>query len=132
MKVQFKRTFGWLITMFLVVAAGSLWAVAQTSTNNSGMRTNESSSLAKRAELVESHYLTFGLDRIEPLHNYSLLGQPLWKYPASLIYILLAFYVSKLIDFVTRVWLKKMTERTQTKVDDLLLELLSRSQHTIF
>jgi MscS family membrane protein len=54
-----------------------------------------------------------------------LLGNELWKYVFSLIYIFLAFYVSKLLDYLTRVWLKKLATRTETKFDDLLLELLN-------
>ena len=53
------------------------------------------------------------------------LGNELWKYLFSLIYIFLAFYVSKFADYLTRVWLKKWAERTETKFDDLLLELLN-------
>ena len=124
MKVQFNSTFRFLIIVLVTITLGSLWAVAQTSTNKAGIRTNEPSPLVKRADLARGHYLTFGLDQLEPLNDHYLLGQPLWKYPASLIYILLAFYISKLIDFVTRVWLKKMAQRTQTRLNDLLLELL--------
>src|SRR6185369_9259871 len=49
----------------------------------------------------------------------------LWQYCASLIYIFLAFYISKLLDFLTRVWLKKWTSKTETQFDDLLLDLLN-------
>jgi MscS family membrane protein len=52
-------------------------------------------------------------------------GNELWKYLFSLIYIFLAFYVSKFADYLTRVWLKKWSKRTETKFDDLLLELLN-------
>ena len=124
MKVRFNGVFRCLLVVFLAVAMGSLWAVAQTKVNKAGTGTNGPSTLGKRAELLGGHYLTFGLDRLEPLNNHSLLGQPLWKYPASLIYILLAFYFSKLIDIVARVWLKRLAERTETKLDDLLLEVL--------
>jgi MscS family membrane protein len=68
--------------------------------------------------------LTFGLDRIPVLQS-DLWGNPRWTYLASLIYIILAFYVSKFFDFLTRVWLKKWAERTETRLDDLLLELLN-------
>ena len=53
------------------------------------------------------------------------LGNEVWKYLFSLIYIFLAFYVSKLLDFLTRIWLKRWAERTATKFDDLLLDLLN-------
>ena len=103
----------------------SLWASAQTATNLTTVAaTNQSSLLLREVEQLDGHYLTFGLDRIQTLKASVVLGEPLWKYIASLIYILLAFYASKLIDYVTRVWLKKLTARTQTKPDDLLIELL--------
>src|SRR6185503_2921000 len=74
--------------------------------------------------IMEQHYLTFGLDRIDTLNRVLLMGQPLWKYIASLIYILLALVVSKLLDWATATWLKKLASRTATKLDDLLLQLL--------
>ena len=70
-------------------------------------------------------WLTFGLDRIPFLSTHKALGVPLWQYCASLIYIFLEFYVSKIADYLTRVWLKRWAERTETKFDDLLLELLN-------
>lgn len=60
-----------------------------------------------------------------PLLRYEVLGNELWKYLFSLIYIFLAFYVSKFLDYMTRVWLKKWAEKTESKLDDLLLELLN-------
>jgi MscS family membrane protein len=69
--------------------------------------------------------LTFGLDRIAVLNRCKIFEIPLWQYLASLIYIFLAFYVSKLLDFLTRVWLKKWAEKTETKFDDLLLDVLN-------
>ena len=124
MKVPFNSAFRWLWLVLLLIALGSLWAIAQTNTNKLGTASKQPSGVIKRAELLSGDYLTFGLDRLEPLNHHYFLGQPLWKYPASLIYILLAFYVSKLIDFVARVWLKRLAQRTQTKLDDLLLQLL--------
>lgn len=60
-----------------------------------------------------------------PFLTHPLWGNELWKYLFSLIYIFLAFYVSKLLDYLTRVWLKKWAARTKTKFDDLVLELLN-------
>src|SRR2546430_8664695 len=68
-------------------------------------------------------HLTFGLDKLEVLNTVTAFGEPLWKYLASLIYIFLAFYVSKFLDYLTRVWLKKWTSKTQ--LADLLLGLLN-------
>lgn len=74
-------------------------------------------------ERVPEAWLTFGLDRIELLQP-RVLGNPLWQYLASLIYILLAFYVSKLLDYVIQVQLRKWAAKSQTRLDDLILELL--------
>ncbi len=54
----------------------------------------------------------------------SFLGEPLWKYPASLIYILLAFCTAKLIDIVSFAWIKKLTATSRASFVDLLLETL--------
>jgi MscS family membrane protein len=68
-------------------------------------------------------WLTFGLDRI-PFLRHQVLGNPLWQYLASLIFLLLAFYVSRLLDQLIQVRLRKWAQRTSTKLDDLLIELL--------
>lgn len=60
-----------------------------------------------------------------PFLRYHFWGNELWKYIFSLVYIFLAFYVSKFLDYLTRVWLKKWAERTESKLDDLLLTLLN-------
>lgn len=60
-----------------------------------------------------------------PFLEWTLWGNELWKYLFSLVYIFLAFYISKFLDYFTRVWLKKLAARTETKFDDLLLELLN-------
>src|SRR5882724_10558330 len=48
---------------------------------------------------VQHSWLSFGLDRI-PLLQHAVLGNPLWQYLASLIFILLAFHISKLLDYL--------------------------------
>ena len=125
MRVSFE-TFFRAVMVFLVVMLGwSIWAGAQTATNQTVLSaTNQPSALVRSVERLEEHPLTFGLDRLEPLRELKLLGEPLWKYLASLIYILLAFYGSKFIDLVIGVWLKRLAARTETKPDDLLLGLL--------
>lgn len=72
---------------------------------------------------LDRQNLSFGLDRVPFLRDQRLVGIPLWQYTASFIFIFLAFYVSKFLDFAARVWLKRWAERTATKADDLLLEL---------
>jgi MscS family membrane protein len=68
-------------------------------------------------------WLTFGLDRIEWLQP-RFLGNPLWQYLAAFIYVILAFYVSKLLDFLVQVQFRKLAARTRTQVDDLFLTLV--------
>lgn len=68
--------------------------------------------------------LTFGLNRVPVLEETRLFQVPLWQYCASLIYIFLAFYVSKFLDYLTRIWLKRRADRTRTDFDGLMLDLL--------
>ena len=73
---------------------------------------------------LPSHPLSFGLDQIRFLCVHTPLGQPLWKYFSFLIYIALAFYAAKLLDYIISTWLKKIAAKTDTIYDDLILELL--------
>jgi len=115
------------------LAALLLWAVwteAQTNTvlttNAASRRTTPNATDSGRSSsVVLKDELTFGLDKIDVLNRQWPSGIPLWQYFASLIYIFLAFCVSKLLDSLTRVWLKKWAERTKTRFDDLLIGLLS-------
>ncbi len=68
-------------------------------------------------------WLNFGLDQVQPLKT-TLFEIPLWQYLASLIYIFLAFYVSKLLDLLIRGRLRQWVRKSSTPLDDLLLELL--------
>lgn len=68
-------------------------------------------------------WLTFGLNHVPGL-DIEVLGNPLWQYLAFLIYVVLAFYVSKLLDWVIQVQLRKWAAKTKTQFDDLILELL--------
>lgn len=52
------------------------------------------------------------------------LGNPLWQYVAALLYIVVAFYAAKVVDFLFRVQLKKLTAKTKTTWDDLLVDLV--------
>lgn len=73
---------------------------------------------------VTNHaYLTFGLNNVEPLQA-KFLGNPLWQYVAFAIYIALAFLVSRIFDTLLGVWLKKLTKKTDTDLDDLVIEML--------
>jgi MscS family membrane protein len=123
MKVKFETVFRGVILLLFLALAWSVWAGAQESTNTVA-QPKKPSALVTTIERSQGHYLTFGLDRVPLLKDNEVLGEPIWKYLASLIYILMAFYAAKLIDLVTRVWLRKLAAKTETKLDDLMLELL--------
>ncbi len=76
------------------------------------------------AEAGSANLVSSELSKVAFLRETSFLGQPLWKYLASLVYIVLAFYVAKLVDAIVGVWLKRWAKKTATRYDDLLLELL--------
>ncbi|MEP6662231.1 MAG: mechanosensitive ion channel family protein [Verrucomicrobiota bacterium] len=131
MKLKFETFFRGFVVLFVVLLFWTMWANAQE-TNSTNTVTVTTNAPAKPVETLikipqfgtNDALLTFYLDRVPRLKP-DFHGQPRWKYLASLVYIILAFYVSKLFDFLTRVWLKKLAQRTSTKLDDLLLELLN-------
>jgi MscS family membrane protein len=108
--------------MFLVLIATlcwSLWAQAQPTTNA------PAPPLAPPAASPPPKvWLTFGLDRLAPLQHAPFAGIPLWQYAASLIYIFLAFSVSRALDAFIAGRVRKWAEKTTTKIDDLLVNLL--------
>ena len=128
MKWRFEWCYRLGLAVLFVVAFWSVWASAQT-TNNITATTNIVVATTNATALsfhrwLPSHTLSFGLDQVDFLCDTKVLGEPLWKYFASLIYIALAFCVAWLLDLFVTVWLKKLAARTDTKYDDLLLELL--------
>lgn len=132
-KLKFETLFrGWIILCALVLGFSLFLAIAQeenTKTNDAKLVAKVEASGGQITTIPLLHvekevFLTFGLNRI-PFLQKKLWGNPGWQYVASLIYIVLAFYISKFLDWVTRVWLKKWAAKTETKFDDLLLELLN-------
>lgn len=122
----------WALSLFLwVVCLATLPPLLSApGETNSPVATNATVKTGRPAPLLPQlvaerrELLTFGLDSFEPLRT-PVLGNPLWQYLASLTYIVLAFYVAKFLDWLTRVWLRQFTKRTQTSLDDQLLELLN-------
>jgi MscS family membrane protein len=105
---------------------GCCWMVcdslaAQTNANKVSV-TNVPSALLRDVERLQP--VTFNLDQFAPLRDNTFLGEPLWKYLASLIYVLLALYAAKLVDWITRIWLKRVTSGRQGSLDEVLLDLL--------
>lgn len=109
--------------LLLAIGLGSFSACAQTNTNTPAKpTTNQPSALIQQIEKLKA--VNFDLDQFAPLRETTFLGEPLWKYVASLIYILLAFYAAKLMDFIARIWLKRLTARTTMGFDEVMLDLL--------
>jgi MscS family membrane protein len=100
-----------MFALFFLAPARALAAVVISTPENEVVVTSNST------------WLTFGLDRI-PFLRHQVLGNPLWQYLASFIFIVLAFYAAKLLDQFMQVQLRKWAKRTSTRVDDLLVELL--------
>jgi MscS family membrane protein len=137
-----KSRFEWFYRSFLVLCViGAFWAVwasAQTNTesasttnapsgtNAPAAKTNELGAIERKLNSLETKLserdFLFRLDRVALLRENTAFGQPLWKYVASLIYIFCAFYISKLLDFLTGAWLKRWAQRTSSRLDDLILE----------
>ena len=126
MRLKFETLFRVYVIALVVLLVWAVWATAQPATSNAPAEkgTNATRLIQGIGEIKET-YLTFGLDRLEILREHEWLGEPLWKYLASLLYIVLAFCISKFLDYLTRIWLKKFAAKTETKIDDLVVELLS-------
>ena len=126
MKLKFETAVRWCTAVLLVGLFWSIWANAQIKSTNAPAATSTNSTrLLSALSELDQDYLTFGLDKWEFLREHTLFGEPYWKYLASLIYIFLAFYLSKFFDYLTRIWLRKWTSKTETKFDDFLLDLLN-------
>jgi len=102
-----------------LVAVATL-AVQAAGTN--GLDAATTVGAASPAPETQAAWSAFGLDRVAWLQT-KVLGNPLWQYLASLLYVILAFYAAKLIDRFFQGALKSVTARTTTKFDDLLVEL---------
>jgi MscS family membrane protein len=119
MKTSFGSVFGTLIFLLVVLLFWSFWAQAQPATNS------PTAPLGVAGEVTEKTAagLTFGLDRV-PFLQSSIANIPLWQYLASLIYIFLAFYISKLLDLFISQRVRKWAKKTTTKFDDLFIDLV--------
>ena len=112
-----------------LVLAGLLWAapaLAQPAATADGTNAPSTAAAALADAPVDSTavWLTFGLDRVPWLNVRPFADIPLWQLLASLIYIFLAFYSSKLLDYFIRERVEKWAARTETKLDDLLVNVV--------
>lgn len=139
MRIRFEHVYRSFLFLMFMTLAWSVWSLAAQETDSastntlsitstSGSSTNTVSVGAVTHAPQKSMPTPAWIEQLSetlPFLKYTLWGNQLWKYLFSLIYIFLAFYVSKLVDYLTRVWLKRWAEKTKTKFDDLLLELLN-------
>ncbi len=134
MKLKFYAVYRLSLIALVMLLVWTGWRSAAQSTNTqgqvqsagaaaSGSNTNAVPNLSHMGMQTPGWIKDFSKDI--PFLTDKWLGNEIWKYLFSLVYIFLAFYVSKFLDFLTRVWLKKWTERTKTRFDDLLLEVLN-------
>jgi MscS family membrane protein len=127
MKAMFEKVHAGLVIFFAVAIVSSLWAGAQTSPATNVTREDAAprgSGLLREIEIRKA-YLTFGLDHVPFLAEKKIAGYPLAQYLATFLYIFLAFQVSRCLGFLTRVYLKRWAEKTETKFDDLLLAVIN-------
>lgn len=126
------------MVLLLVILVWSVWrsaaetnltteaaGLAEASNNPAGTNSLPATAKSTLVKDFASPDWIINLAKDWPFLRYHFLGNELWKYIFSLIYIFLAFYVSKFLDYLTRVWLKKWAVKTESKLDDLLLELLN-------
>jgi len=117
MKRNNRLAPGWIARLAGLALAALVWPQAL-------LRAAEPASAGEAAGKAATRvWLTFGLDRLPGL-GADVLGNPVWQYLAFLIYVVIAFYVSKLLDWVIRAQLQRWAGKTATKLDDLILELL--------
>ncbi len=134
MKMKFETWYRGALLALALVAFWAVWANAQPAATDTAAApvvagsTNSlevTSAAAKPSEHTATPKWIQGISAQFPVLKWVLWGNELWKYLFSLIYIFLAFYVSKFLDYLTRVWLKRWAQKTATRFDDLLLELLN-------
>ncbi len=122
-----KWRFAWVyrlgLATLLVTAFWAVWSEAQPVSNAPVTVAGTNAALALR-HWLPSHTLSFGLDQVDFLCDTKVLGEPMWKYLASLIYIALAFCAAWLLDFLVNGWLKRVAAKSASKYDDLILTLL--------
>lgn len=67
--------------------------------------------------------LTFGLNHVPALQT-EVLGRPLWQFLAFGLYLVLAFYVAKFVDWLIHARLRTWAAGTRRRWDDILVGLL--------
>ena len=113
----------WFTLIPVAVAAQSQPSTNAVTVTAEVQTTNGVRSISAIVRNWEQDYLTFGLHRI-PALQVAVFKIPLYQYLASLIFIFLAFYFSKILDFFVGNQLTRWASRTKTKLDDLVIGLI--------
>src|SRR5512133_3410289 len=122
-----------LQTLGLGMIATSLWLAvpsvvsAAAAVDTSTATTNKPVVVQVAGQVVKQPpeiWLTFGLDRVPLLHYKLIGGIPAWQCLASFVYIILAFYVSKFLDYFIRSRVQAWAARTANRFDDMVVELV--------
>jgi MscS family membrane protein len=86
--------------------------------------TNQVHSVATEVTQLEKEVvMSFGLEQI-PFLQPALFGTPRWKYVASLIFILLAFGIAKLLDWIVGGWLYQWASKIPGRSGEVTLRLV--------
>lgn len=122
--------------MFLCSATlvWSLWSLSlaaettNTTTVSKGTdMASKASALTRRVideQFIQSHQteLSFWINGIPGMEE-PFLGIPRWQYAASVVYLILAFYISRALDWFIQNRLKHWGAKTLTEWDDILVKL---------
>ncbi|HON07044.1 MAG TPA: mechanosensitive ion channel family protein [Verrucomicrobiota bacterium] len=125
MKIKLNSFFNVYIGVLVAVLLFAVWADAQTTVTNLASTTNNAPAALSSSQAISTHSLTFGFDQIE-IFRILILGYPIYQYIASLIYISIAYLGTLLIDFILNRIFKGLAKRTESKYDDLLIDLLRK------
>ncbi len=122
--------------MFLCSATlvWSLWSLSLAAETTNTATVAKSTDLASKAsaltrrvideQFIQSHQteLSFWINGIPGMEE-PFLGIPRWQYVASVVYLILAFYLSRALDWFIQNRLKHWGAKTLTEWDDILVKL---------
>ena len=122
--------------MFLCSATlvWSLWSLSLAAETTNTATVAKSTDMASKAsaltrkvideQFIQSHQteLSFWINGLPGMEE-PFLGIPRWQYAASVVYLILAFYLSRALDWFIQNRLKHWGAKTLTEWDDILVKL---------
>lgn len=136
MKLKFDTLFNLALGALVLILCWSVWKSASGSAPKTGGApataatarppgSNENTlSAAAGLEQNDPEWVD-QLARDLPALKHHALGNELWKYIISVLYLILAFYIAKLLDYLARVWLRKLSGSEHGSFQHLLVETLN-------